>query len=542
MSMPASEHLRVLSEKIGELMHPEVVEDARLVQKGMMLYRQGLVSISLIDENEIAATVQDVVPVKVMLDWTFFDMSTCSCPADGLCRHQLAVFFSAYSREASVAAWLDTWRQPVQEKNVLASWSLQKAKDLVKANGILKPDYSHWIQSFEESFNSLLKSKKHNNPFVVVELFSVYLRRLQASAPVEKEWKLLYDLIATVFSFRRLAELCEELGHTDSGMHRSYVHVFNQMLDDAETLVYKLGVQTMPFAFDEFIEKLKDDSFELLEPSEQLVYERIYLYRLLWTQLFKKNAWRDDELKKIEARLMAVLDWENPLPLLIAGVHINFMRKNDDKALGLIGTIEGSAAIPYLLYWIDLFTKQKAWDRVGPLAELFLQKIKSYLLQLQAHYSCMSFAGMALKSLKPYCAASERIDLYERALLETMPYSYREFEIMLFEQGQFDKWAELQAFIGIEYDQLPKDRLKLLEKEKPEVLMSLLHQMAQQQIELKNRQSYKMAVRQLKKLRTIYKKQKRLDDWQFFFDTLLERTKRLRAFQEECRRSKLIDA
>ncbi|WML46599.1 hypothetical protein RCG23_13130 [Neobacillus sp. PS3-34] len=98
------------------------------------------------------------------------------------------------------------------------------------------------------------------------------------------------------------------------------------------------------------------------------------------------------------------------------------------------------------------------------------------------------------------------------------------------------------AFIGIEYDQLPKDRLKLLEKEKPEVLMSLLHQLAQQQIELKNRQSYKIAVRQLKKLRTIYKKQKRLDDWQFFFDTLLERTKRLRAFQEECRRSKLIDA
>ncbi|WML46600.1 hypothetical protein RCG23_13135 [Neobacillus sp. PS3-34] len=54
-----------------------------------------------------------------------------------------------------------------------------------------------------------------------------------------------------------------------------------------------------------------------------------------------------------------------------------------------------------------------------------------------------------MKSLKPYCAASERIDLYERALLETMPYSYREFEIMLFEQGQFDKWAELQPLSGL---------------------------------------------------------------------------------------------
>lgn len=46
----------------------------------------------------------------------------------------------------------------------------------------------------------------------------------------------------------------------------------------------------------------------------------------------------------------------------------------------------------------------------------------------------------------------------------------------------------------------------------------------------------------MKKLRTLYNKLKRQDDWQLFLELLLEKTKRLRAFQEECKRGKLIDA
>jgi uncharacterized Zn finger protein len=71
--------------------------------------------------------------------------------------------------------------------------------------------------------------------------------------------------------------------------------------------------------------------------------------------------------------------------------------------------------------------------------------------------------------------------------------------------------------------------------------LGMLHQSALNEINQKNRSSYKAAVRHLKKLRTLYKKTKRVDDWQYFLDSLMEKTKRLRAFHEECKRSKLIE-
>lgn len=58
---------------------------------------------------------------------------------------------------------------------------------------------------------------------------------------------------------------------------------------------------------------------------------------------------------------------------------------------------------------------------------------------------------------------------------------------------------------------------------------------------MKNRTNYREAVRHLKKLRTIYKKMKRLEDFERFMAELMKKTKRLRAFQEECKRGKLID-
>ena len=42
-STPASERIELFGDQVRELLHPTVTEDARLVQKGLMLYRQGLV-------------------------------------------------------------------------------------------------------------------------------------------------------------------------------------------------------------------------------------------------------------------------------------------------------------------------------------------------------------------------------------------------------------------------------------------------------------------------------------------------------------------
>ncbi|MFK9091474.1 SWIM zinc finger domain-containing protein [Bacillus salipaludis] len=540
-STPANELLHEFSEEMRELLNANAVEDAKLVQKGLMLYRQGMVQHVTIGDKTVTAVVQDVTPVKVELDLDFMALSECSCPTEGLCRHQLAVFFSAYSKVGSVSDWVTSFREPIREQKAVAGWGMQTAKDLIKANGVLKPDYSRWVHSFEVSFDTLLASKKYTSPYVVPELFGIYERRIHASAPVEQEWRLLYELVGIVVSFRKLAALSERLGHDEDTVKRAYLHLFHNLMDDAEDLAVKIGVQSLPFAFDEFIEKLKTDALELLTCASGLEYERIYLYRLLWVHFFKKKPWREDELLKIQAGLKGLQDWENPLPLMVAGVHVNLLVADDEKALKLIGQFGAAEIAPYMVYWIDYLSGLKAWRRVGPVIELFLQKVKAYLEVLGGYHSCAAFARNALRAVAPYCAEDDRLDLYERALLSMLPYSFGEYEYLLFERGQYDRWGELQAFVGLDFYDLPKDRLKIIEKERPEVLLAMLHQTAQREIDHKNRASYRLAVRHLKKLRTLYKKLKRVDDWQYFLDTLMERTKRLRAFHEECRRSKLID-
>ncbi|MFZ7946761.1 hypothetical protein ACO1D1_25020, partial [Neobacillus sp. 19] len=73
-----------------------------------------------------------------------------------------------------------------------------------------------------------------------------------------------HELVGLVVSFRKLAALSDQHGHDEITVKRAYLNLFQQMLDDAEDLAVKIGVQSLPFAFDEFIERLKDDAFELM--------------------------------------------------------------------------------------------------------------------------------------------------------------------------------------------------------------------------------------------------------------------------------------
>ncbi|TDL72373.1 SWIM zinc finger family protein [Rhodococcus qingshengii] len=506
-----------------------------------MLYRQGMVKQLQIWNAQITAMVQDVTPCYVKLNFARLSFSSCTCPHEGICRHQLAVFFAAYSRVGSVADWVAEWREPMKEKNDVASWGLQKAKDLIKANGVMKPDYRRWVESFEVSFDTILNSKKYSSPFIIAELFNIYERRIKASAPVEQEWRLLYEMVGIVVSFKKLAVLTENSGFAEDVVRRAYLSVFHNLIEDADELVLKIGVQSLPFDFDEFILQLKDDVFELLTASSGLEQERIYLYRLLWTNLFKKKEWREQEILNINERMKSLQEWENPNPLMIAGIHISFLQQKDELALDLIHKMDDKVITPYLLHWIDLLSQTKAWKRVGPIIELFSAKLKGYLDFLRAYHSCASFTRSSLKAITPYISENGKVELYEKMMLATLPYSYTEYEYMLFERKQYDKWGDLQAFMGWNFYDLPRERVKVIEKEKPEVLLGMLHQSALNEINQKNRSSYKAAVRHLKKLRTLYKKTKRVDDWQYFLDGLMEKTKRLRAFHEECKRSKLIE-
>ncbi|MCM3707315.1 MULTISPECIES: SWIM zinc finger family protein [Cytobacillus] len=532
------EPLEFAANELKGLLRAENDEDVRLVQKGLMLFRQGLVYQLRFDGDKVSATVQDVTPAKVELDLEFIHLSECSCPAEGFCRHQTAVFLQLLSKARSVSMWIEEWRKPIKEKQTAKNWGLQRAKDLLKSSGQKKnTGYDGWIDGFEESFTELLEKQGEPRPYVLPELFHVYLRRMKAGAPVEQEWKLLYLLIGYVFSFKKLMALSRKYGHGEELIDRYYRHLYQSLMEDSVEIMNKLSVHSLPFAFDQFIEKLKDDSAGLINSSFGMEYERTHLYRLLWTHFFKKKEWRETEIERLEP----LVKEEANMPSVAGFVHLQILERNDEQALRILN-VPNVLMTPYILYWLDYFSANKDWNRMGPYAEAFIHKLRDYLKEIDDYYACMDFTRMSIKAISPYCLESSKMDLYEKALMETLPYSYNDYEYLLFEKGEFMKWADLQAFIGFDLDSLGKDRIREISKKEPSILLPLYHQSITGHINMKNRDHYREAVRKMKKLRTLYNKLKRQDDWQLFLELLLEKTKRLRAFQEECKRGKLIDA
>ncbi|WP_338450172.1 SWIM zinc finger family protein [Niallia oryzisoli] len=525
------EPLQWFSDELKGSLNTESSVDEAVVHKGFILFRQNSVSQLKLEQDAVLGTVQDVIPAKVRLDLNLPTLSECSCPTEGFCRHQMAVFFKILSHGGgSVSTWVDEWRKPLREKKEAKTFGLDRAKDLLKTAGYMKPDYNTWTNAFRESFDQIVGSG-NPKPYLVNELFGVYTRRLKAGAPFKQEWKNLYMLIGSVISFEKLLELSINLEHDEAAVDRYYRHLFQNILDDIEDLSNRLSVQSMPFAFDEFIEQLKDDTLPLLLTDFPIEFDRVHLFRLLWSDLFKKKEWRED----VKAQLAAVKD--KSLPVRAGLAHLHILRREDDEALALIHPLDEEIT-PYLFYWLE----QLETKRMEPFVVEFVGRIKDYLSWQNDYYACRQFMRMASQTITPYCVEANRLDLYEKALVQMLPYSFHDYEHYLFEKKEYEKWMELQTYVGFNFENVSKERIKTLTAESAPILLPLYHQAIQADIDGKNRDAYKAAVRKLKKLRTIYKKMKRIDDWNLYLELLLVRTKRLRAFQEECKRGKLIDA
>lgn len=529
------EQLQYFSDYMRESLTPDVQEDANVVQKGLHLYRQGAVTSVKLDHGKAQAVVQDVAPVKVKLDLDLPLMSECTCPGEGHCRHIMAAFFQLLSYERSVAEWVDAWRRPLREKQAAKSWGLERAKDLLKTTGLIKPDYSQWVNTFRESFDLIMRGQGNPKPYVIADLFETYTRRLKAGAPLKQEWKNLYYLVASVVSFTKLLELSHDLGHDEETVNKHYRELFQSAVNDITILSERISVQALPFDFDDFIEQLKDETNALLTSDYMIEYDRIHLYCLLWTRLFKKKNWREEQL------IGHLKNYDRGLPLTVAIIHLHYLLKNDDEAMTLIKSCNENIT-PYFFYWMDLLTENKEWLRMDPYLTEFISRIRAFLVLEGDYYACRDFTRMVLQSVLPFCAETGRTELFEKALYEMLPYSFREYEDFLFEKKDFAKWMELQTYVGLKMESLSKGQIKVLQDEAPELLLPLYHQAVQLHIDVKNREHYQEAVRKLKKLRTLYKKLKRVDEWEEFLEILMVRTKRLRAFQEECKRGKLIDA
>jgi hypothetical protein len=518
------------------LQHPSILNDAD-IEEGLQLFRQSKADSFHIEDHFIHAFVYDNGRWEVNLDLTFPALSSCSC-RQKTCPHQLAVFFTLYSQMGNLQEWLEQWRKLTgfqsKKKPPLNIPGVYYASDLLKKRAA-NDGPEEWGKMVDRSFLQTDWSPVKKNPYLLDMKAQSLYRQLMTQGPFEREWKPLYQLFCSYFLFKKVVELCRTLEEDLNLIDRACSSTVYFFAKECEHAARELSVHAIPFAFDRYLLYLKDDLSKLIGRDGQLFSNIcILLYMSLWTVLLKKEDWRKQELERLQGEELSYGQAAAILHQLL------FLDKKEEFTT-LFQQL-GESIVDASLVWLNYFFSEPPYRKACFLLELVKDKLPAYLDSLLSPYNKGTFVEDFLRFIDASWLAENKPHLFEDVLFQLFPYSYSVLHEFYFITRNYQKWTELQLLMGAELEELEHMGLKKLEKAAPECALPLYHWGISELINRKNRSSYQRAVKYLKKLQLLYKKLKREQDWVRYRDGLLEKTKRLRAFREECRKGKLIDA
>ncbi|WP_042350952.1 SWIM zinc finger family protein [Bacillus massiliigorillae] len=526
-----SDELLFFGKELQEIVNPKVPEDVVAAQRGLLLYRQNMVYQIQEEQGTITASVQDVVPCQVKLDLTEPTNSSCSCKQAAFCRHQLATFFTSYSSIASVSDWIQAWKSEKNSPTITRnSLQLQKAKELFQENKPLERNYASWKAFMEDTYTIQIGYNLYQPAYTLSSKWDVYFQRLKGKMPIEPPWKMLYLFVSYFQTYLFILRSIKK--------NEIKAYAQNFLEDEAQELVEnmmyvmeQLTRISRPFAFDQFYGEIRNDLNELLNERGKLAQSSLDIYRAIWTHLLKEKTWRKEELQSLNEQLES----NSNESLLAASIHLSFLTGDTANVTKLLSQLHPKD-YPLLTYWIRYVDEQKS----EPFLKFVMQNINAYITHAASHYKRKEIIQFLLPPIRKYCVNNKRMDTFEKFCEVCLPYSFVYYSNYLLDCGKHRKWVELCIYSNVELEYISKDEIKMIQDSDPSLLLPLYTSIVNEKIESKNRQSYRAAVRYLKKIRTIYKKQKKLEQWERYINQVQSSNTRLRAFQEELKRGKLI--
>jgi hypothetical protein len=198
------------------------------------------------------------------------------------------------------------------------------------------------------------------------------------------------------------------------------------------------------------------------------------------------------------------------------------------------------AALPFTFNWVEDILKKKNWKRLSGWVSYMMNSSTEYINSSLHFEEKRQTIRYMLQLIKEYGNATKDDPLFEMACRKMLPFSYAEYHDFLLDKEQYKTWIELQTLLGFSLNEMDSYVLKDIEKSEPGVLLPLYVKSVQDEIGMKTRENYKMAVRYLKRIKAQYKKLKKEEAWENYIQHLSEEHKRLRAFKEELKKGKLI--
>ncbi|WP_416216338.1 hypothetical protein [Paenibacillus mesotrionivorans] len=399
---------------------------------------------------------------------------------------------------------------------------------------------AQWRAYFRDRFHkALMHSRPGNYMFGLgSELKGFYYHVVEEMADESKGWpptvRGLFVLHAQLYAMEALEQFFAQPSFNPSQIYgfsqitKELASAASQHIEEILAVINMEEVQTRyNEAMKEALELLRLNTFTPTPPH----LDWSALYQTLWGRIFLfSGEWGAEERTRLE-ELQSQTSNDSLLTRVRTSLALfDFLDGKDEAALAIL-TAHSSLPRDRYMYYVNHLYDHQAWSRL--LVWLrgltrFLRR-ESYLLNHEIFPMWLN----AAESQPEEPGWIEWIKLL-------LPQSQDIYTIYLIENGDARQVAHMLLSQGHPIYYIDRDILRLLEKTDLRLVLPLYHQDAERYILEKNRQSYKQAVRLLKKLAGFYKKLKEQDRWQLYIGQLAERHSRLRAFQEELRRGKLI--
>ncbi|WP_456277498.1 SWIM zinc finger family protein [Bacillus sp. AK128] len=541
----AREQLHYCANEIRTELSPDIDYDRDKMKKGLNLYRQGRVYNAVMEERYIEAKVQEEEVYDVTLDLDVFVLSHCSCSVEGICRHKLAVFFYSYAMVDRVGVFFQEWKE-----NKKITITKTRSKGLPGEEEEKKQSFGEsvgsWYSFFKKEYH-LYKEKEKNNRFsfnAMYQFESVYknfFNTLRANAPTTPFIKELFMIHAASFTMQRLVEESEQSRLSLSSKDNYVFPYVDQLLDTIHERLLDVRKLAVPLSSDTLLTETKEQIRALLFCGNEYQYERLMAYFMIWNTLLNQKKWIIDEettlLKKQEGYIAK--KQSQAVDCQFALAHMAYLLKQDQKAVDLLTKIQGNY-IKFCYFWAGTLGNSKEWKRQEVWLAHTLNLLKDYNQTMMDYYSKRNLTRQFLPIFADHSQQNEQSSLYIHAMKSLLPYSYMEYNDLLLQQEDYQAWADLQMLVGFDVSEHSRELLKQIEKIDRKVLLPIYHRAVNDSIAQKSRPAYKQAVRYLKKLRTHYRQLKQMDRWDNFIHRLANEHKRLRAFQEELEKGKLL--
>ncbi|QJC51441.1 hypothetical protein HGI30_07690 [Paenibacillus albicereus] len=522
-----------------------------IITRGWDYYAKGQVKSVQAAGSRLLAAVEGSERYHVGLG-ARFDDNACDCPYSGWCKHMAAVYFAALEQqggEPKRALERMTGAGPV----TVSRLEKQPAADLGEppaqaGTGSLGEQSSprEWMEWMEHRFGRTWQGCRHTlHPLQPV------LSALKGSA---RDWPKPLQAMHWMYSILFILEQAERAIKLSDPFSRYYQEMsFTRMAEPWIEHYYSLAErQAAESAGEEGRAWQKELAAYLrgqaASPEAKLFrWDQLYLGFI--SPLLSDPDWPIGERAELERLLEharaarraaaqaapageAAAEEERGLAFAHAALaYLDAAQGEDAKAVERLGQTPPDAAAGLALDYARTRLEQRGWEAFSIWMD-FLDPIAG------------AKRGNLLTSYLQLCReadlASPSDPSWQRRMSDKLPYSYMSLADLLLEKGCFEEWADLQLAMGLRPDELDPADLRLISKRAPSVMIPLYHQAVEGWISMRNRQSYRMAVKQLKKLEKLYAAEKRTEAWTAYLDRTVSKYQRMRAFQEELRKGTML--